>query len=241
MVVLTDSRLAARTDSAISMRLSSLTSPTITVRPAGVTVVAPWFVRNRAIEALVASKRDWIERKTSAQRLHKPRAMPERFVDGARVRFRGRFLPLSVEPVEGSDATLRFASAFLVRVSASANLRDREQTARRLVTEWLKRRALDDVRAWCKRYGAGANLRPARIRIGDQKTLWGSCSPRGTISINWRLVAAPRRVFEYVVVHELCHLEERNHSPKFWSLVESLLPDYRERREWLKTNGIALG
>ena len=77
--------------------------------------------------------------------------------------------------------------------------------------------------------------------IGNQKTLWGSCSPKDVISLNWRLIAAPREVFEYVVVHELCHLRERNHSSRFWGLVEELMPDYRERRAWLKEHGVGLG
>lgn len=76
-----------------------------------------------------------------------------------------------------------------------------------------------------------------KIRIGNQKTRWGSCSSRGTISYNWHLVLMPERILDYVVVHELCHVMEMNHSPGFWSKVESVLPDYKERREWLKKHG----
>lgn len=76
-----------------------------------------------------------------------------------------------------------------------------------------------------------------RIRIGDQKTRWGSCSSRGTISYNWHLVLMPERIMDYVVVHELCHLVEMNHSPAFWKKVSEILPDYEERRKWLKENG----
>lgn len=75
------------------------------------------------------------------------------------------------------------------------------------------------------------------IRIGDQKTFWGSCSSRGRISYNWHLVLMPDKIQNYVVVHELCHLMEMNHSPKFWSLVEKIIPDYREQRKWLKEHG----
>ena len=77
----------------------------------------------------------------------------------------------------------------------------------------------------------------SRVRIGDQRTLWGSCSPGGSISFNWRLVLAPLKVFDYVVVHELCHLRVPNHSPAFWALVERHRPDWRASRRWLREHG----
>jgi predicted metal-dependent hydrolase len=76
-----------------------------------------------------------------------------------------------------------------------------------------------------------------RIRIGDQRTLWGSCSPNGTLSFNWRLVLAPLEVLDYVVVHELCHLRVPNHSASFWMLVEQQRPRSREPRAWLRKHG----
>lgn len=76
-----------------------------------------------------------------------------------------------------------------------------------------------------------------RIRIGGQRTLWGSCSPRGTLSFNWRLVLAPLDVLDYVVVHELCHLRVPNHSRAFWALVEGHRPHWRQQRDWLRDHG----
>jgi len=76
-----------------------------------------------------------------------------------------------------------------------------------------------------------------RIQVRDQRTRWGSCSSRGTLSFNWRLVLAPLEVLDYVVVHELCHLREPNHSRAFWSLVESRRPRWREQRAWLREHG----
>ena len=78
------------------------------------------------------------------------------------------------------------------------------------------------------------------IRIRDQRTLWGSCSPRGTLSFNWRLVLAPFDVLDYVVVHELCHLREPNHSRRFWRLVEEHRPHWRAQRDWLHEHGAEL-
>jgi predicted metal-dependent hydrolase len=76
-----------------------------------------------------------------------------------------------------------------------------------------------------------------RIEIRDQRTRWGSCSTRGTLSFNWRLVLAPFDVLDYVVVHELCHLREPNHSRRFWRLVESRRPNWRSQRDWLHEHG----
>jgi predicted metal-dependent hydrolase len=76
-----------------------------------------------------------------------------------------------------------------------------------------------------------------RIRIGGQRTLWGSCSARGTLSFNWRLVLAPLEVLDYVVVHELCHLRVPDHSTRFWALVARHRPHWRQQRDWLRRHG----
>ncbi len=76
-----------------------------------------------------------------------------------------------------------------------------------------------------------------RITIRDQKTRWGSCSAKGTLSFNWRLMLAPPSILDYVVVHELCHLTHMNHSSAFWQAVEKVCPDYRTARKWLKDHG----
>jgi predicted metal-dependent hydrolase len=80
-------------------------------------------------------------------------------------------------------------------------------------------------------------VEPKRIQIRDQRSRWGSCSTTGTLSFNWRLVLAPFEVLDYVVVHELCHLREPNHSRRFWKLVENRRPDWREQRAWLNEHG----
>ena len=78
---------------------------------------------------------------------------------------------------------------------------------------------------------------PARVTIREQKTRWGSGSRKGNLNFNWKLIRAPQEALDYVVVHELCHLYEFNHSPGFWRMVESVLPDYGQWKRWLAQHG----
>jgi predicted metal-dependent hydrolase len=106
------------------------------------------------------------------------------------------------------------------------------------VTESAARnRAREVVSELAEREAERLGVAYRRIRIGDQRTLWGSCSARGTLSFNWRLVLAPPDVVDYVVVHELCHLLVPNHSQSFWRLVERHRPGWRDQRAWLREYG----
>lgn len=86
-------------------------------------------------------------------------------------------------------------------------------------------------------FAKSINVSYGRITIRNQKTRWGSCSSKGNLNFNCMLMLMPPQIQDYVVVHELCHRKEMNHSPEFWSEVEKVLPDYRERKKWLKENG----
>jgi predicted metal-dependent hydrolase len=108
------------------------------------------------------------------------------------------------------------------------------------------------LRAWLRRYAAGEipnrvralnqslGLTLERISVRDQKTKWGACSARGTLSFNWRLILAPSEILDYVIHHELCHLQELNHSRRFWSLLSTLRPAWDAERRWLRDNGHTL-
>ncbi|MFH0908569.1 MAG: SprT family zinc-dependent metalloprotease [bacterium] len=100
--------------------------------------------------------------------------------------------------------------------------------------KWLRRQARSLVPAEVKAQAARMNLHPKGVTMRSQRTRWGSCSVRGHISLNWRLVMAPPEVLSYVVIHELAHLAEHNHGPGFWSLVATFCPDFRLHKKWLK-------
>lgn len=89
-------------------------------------------------------------------------------------------------------------------------------------------------------YAAQMGVTYGRITIREQKTRWGSCSSNGNLNFNWRLIFAPEDVIDYVVVHELAHRKQMNHSPAFYAVVASVLPDYHEPQEWLRKNGMTL-
>ncbi|HEX5078619.1 MAG TPA: M48 family metallopeptidase, partial [Geminicoccaceae bacterium] len=87
------------------------------------------------------------------------------------------------------------------------------------------------------RFGPRHGLVPRGLVIKAHRTLWGSCTAKGVINLNWRLILAPPAALDYVVVHELCHLRHRHHQPPFWRLVGQILPDYSWQRRWLRANG----
>jgi len=82
------------------------------------------------------------------------------------------------------------------------------------------------------------NVKYSRISIKDQKTVWGSCSQKGNLNFSWRIIQLPERVADYLIVHELCHLREMNHSKRFWKLVEQTIPEYKIHRKWLKQHSM---
>lgn len=101
-----------------------------------------------------------------------------------------------------------------------------------------KKRARAAIAEKCRFYAAWMGVTYGTISIREQKTRWGSCSSKGNLNFNWKLILMPEEILDYVVVHELAHRREMNHGPAFWKIVESVLPDYRVRKEWLKKNGI---
>lgn len=104
-------------------------------------------------------------------------------------------------------------------------------------TETLAQEALEDLPVRVKRYAPLVGVTYGRITIRNQRTRWGSCSSKGNLNFNCLLMLCPPEIRDYVVVHELCHRREMNHSPRFWAEVEKILPDYKEKQKWLKENG----
>ena len=116
----------------------------------------------------------------------------------------------------------------------------REEFAPRRVLDFLKREARRSLESRSIEFAASLGTKPHRIAIRDTASRWGSCSASKSISFSWRLILAPAYVFDYVVAHEVAHLREMNHGPRFWRLVRSLVADIEAPQAWLRKNGAAL-
>lgn len=109
----------------------------------------------------------------------------------------------------------------------------KDPSLEKLYREKARKRITERVSYFAEKMG----VTYTSIRIGSARTRWGSCSARGGLNFQWKLILMPPEILDYVVVHELAHRIEMNHSPRFWAQVEKILPDYRQRRQWLKENG----
>jgi predicted metal-dependent hydrolase len=107
----------------------------------------------------------------------------------------------------------------------------------RRITEWVKREARHDLERAVAWYTRHVGRRETHIRVADPKSRWGSCSSTGVLTFSWRLVLAPPFVLDYLAAHEVAHLREMNHGPRFWALLERLEPDYEFARDWLTREG----
>ncbi len=114
------------------------------------------------------------------------------------------------------------------------------ELAEGILTRWFRRQARAVIAGALEVYRSKMELEYNSLTIKDQKTRWGSCSSAGNLNFSWRLVMAPKPVLDYVVVHELAHIVQMNHSSKFWDLVISIMPDYKLQLNWLKENGVGL-
>lgn len=221
------------------IRSSRRKTATIKVDLEGVSVRIPADLPLARIEKLVAEKTAWIERKLAeAERRQRGIAgqleQSSTLADGSRIMVQGQHLPLRL--IE-SDQMKVVQSSDRLEVYADADLIADKEQLRALVEQWLYRRAVEELNFCVNVYKQRVGATPSRIQIKDYRARWGSCKPDGSIQLNWRLIHAPMHIMDYVVVHELCHLLEMNHSKHFWSEVERVEPQYKMKRQWLKDNG----
>ncbi len=211
---------------------------TITVNLAGeVKVKAPYETPNQIIIEILNNKAAWVISKQQEMEQKSKSAVKREFIQGGSFPILGRSYPLNIRlNTELDRASIELATdqINLETPSLDTNL------IKRILEIWYRGIARAHIIACINKYGPVLNVSPNRITIKEQKTRWGSCSSKGNLNFNWRLVMAPPMIIEYVVVHELCHLIHHNHSRDFWNLVESILPDYKECRRWLKNNGSGL-
>jgi predicted metal-dependent hydrolase len=223
---------------AFALRRSARRSLSIEVVNAQVRVRAPLFLAEADIERFVRAKSLWVQR-TLVQQTQRLSALPlYSFADGSHITFLGEPLRLVVQQGLKADIVRKGAELW-VHLGGRSKLSAALQT-RNLVAEWFQRQAMvllmSKTRDACSYLGvahSGLSLKATRSK-------WGHCTPQGAIQYNWQIMLAPEAIVDYLVAHEVCHLVHLNHSPAFWALVQSLCPDYQQRRAWLKANGMQL-
>lgn len=125
----------------------------------------------------------------------------------------------------------------LSRISAYEKVKELRPVYTEAEREAGRKRAKKALEEKCRFFAGRMGVSYGRIAVREQKTRWGSCSAKGNLNFNWKLILMPEEILDYLVVHELAHRIEMNHSPAFWRVVEREIPDYKERRAWLKRNG----
>jgi predicted metal-dependent hydrolase len=209
----------------------------IVVDADGVEVVVPRRMALRHVEPFVREKQPWIER--TLRRYQTAGAAAGVHVDlrdGGEVPFMGSqlFLRVVVEPGRTRPHVARRGSEVLVvKVGRSSELRD-------ALERWYRKQARIEIAPRLDAAVARAGVSYSRLTIRAQRTRWASCSSNGSMSFNWRLLLAPPEILDYVVEHEVAHLTVLDHSSRFWRLVESRCPSYREHERWLRRHGPAL-
>ncbi len=209
----------------------------LTVTPSGARVTYPEGTHPAQVFAFLRKHGEWLERKLDELNLGsappplKPGEATVMPLRGETIRLRWRDGAFPAIAVQGEELVLT-----LPRPHGKSTL----PAARALLRSYLEAQIRRDVSRHLSRYCAELDRAPTAIKLRPLKSLWGSLDTRDRVTLDLALALAPPAALKYVTVHELCHLRIRDHSPRFWALVERLMPDWREQRDWLRLNGQAL-
>lgn len=212
----------------------------LTVHPDGtLSVVAPVEAAGETIAEAVFAKAGWILRQQEYFCRHHD-SYAKKFVSGESFFYLGRQYKLKVKQVGrlGQPAQVRMLRGQLfTTIPHSTDPSFRADMVRRELTQWYREKAIAHIPRTAALFSSRLGLTYSTVQIREMKQRWGSARANGRVSFNWRIIMAPKRLVEYVVAHELCHLKHHNHSRDFWQLLERAMPDYDRRREELAKVG----
>lgn len=218
----------------------------VQVKPGGeVLLTSGLSVSDAALERFLAETWSWVEKVRAKQKKISERFPPKRFVDGEEFHFLGIPRILRFGQGRGSrlEVTLR-DQELVVLVPPKLWPGFEPLTAhpewREPIRRFYEYQGRLIIASRMDVWASLMKLKPSALGFRCQSTRWGSCNSKGKISLNWRLIAAPVSVIDYVVIHELAHLQVMNHSPRFWALVEQFCPDHKPRSAWLRHNHLHL-
>ena len=209
----------------------------IVVTPEGVEVVAPegtpWDGPDGLL-AYVEGKRRWVfDSVREIEQKHK-KLLTQRYASGAKLQYRGRWLMLDVHEDDVDQVEMTCRSKFHVKVPHGLDGKKRLEAVKAAFDTWLKDRARKDLQTFARRHQKALGFKARGVRLGNQKQSWGTCGRDDVIRVHWGLIQAPAAAMDYVVAHEVAHLRHRNHSPEFWALLATTMPDWAERKQMLE-------
>lgn len=190
----------------------------------------PYHTPQREIERFLGKAEAWIVKKVW-EREKAIRESQKVFIPGERFLFLGESYPLEIRESDHQEPPLKLSFGKFVLDQ------DHLKAARDIFIQFYKREAQEVIPCRLTYYSQRLHLFPKGVRITTAKCRWGSCSHDNRLSFSWRIILAPLAVIDYILIHELAHIKEKNHSERFWKFLESVLPDYRTPRLWLKRNG----
>jgi predicted metal-dependent hydrolase len=213
------------------VRSSKRRKLTITVeRDRSVVIHAPEGMSDQDIDQIVQSKRQWIFEKIAHPQKYQilPHPPGKELVNGESALYLGRFY--RIEIVKEGSSQIQFSQRFLIPEAIVKSGADP-------LREWYISKAKEKITPRVKHHSNNLGVNIAQVKIVDERYRWGSCTVNDNINLNWRLIKAPMFVIDYVIIHELAHLIESNHTPRFWNIVRSQIANVDKAKEWLKENG----
>lgn len=214
----------------------------ISVQPDGtIRVLVPASLPEDKVIELMEQKSQWIKEKIAHFEDCKRSYSPKEYVSGEAFAYLGRNYKLKLVTGDPENNAVRLINGrFNVQVPAGITKKAHQQLVVDQLSRWYQEHASAHLQEKVHRFSQQLGVTPSSAGIKGYKSRLGTCHSDGRVYFNWRIIMAPHAVVDYVVVHELSHLRHHNHSKKFWKCVERALPDYHERKTWLRANGLGL-
>lgn len=190
------------------------------------------------LQTILSKKSTWIVSKVNEMKSRKQFLASREYENGESLKLLGNDYNFIVIYGNYKKCSAKFDNKlFTLLLDDNIVVEKRKIAAKETLTKLYREIAKVLLKERTDYYSKLCSFKPARITIKEQKSVWGSCSSIGNINYNWKIIMASLAVVDYIVVHELCHLVHHNHSSEYWKLVESILPQYKECKKWLKENG----
>lgn len=208
----------------------------------GVKLVAPEGIDFEKLNTILHKKAPWILKKRYELEEVIDTPLAREYVSGEKFAYLGRHYRLKVLKNENIHTSiLNFKQGrFIAETPAHITDSERRNELKQLFKEWYISHGYKKVEERLKFYCPKMELEPAKVGFKEQQKRWGTCTKEGAVYLNWRILMAPMSVVDYVLVHELAHIKHMDHSTDYWRFVRSILPDYEQRKEWLRINGPTL-